>query len=222
MAKRRSSRQATAEAIAASQADEVDNTMRTYLFYDAVKIDGPKKKILEFNEAGKFMDEKDLEIFGELCEGVREVEIGSGRYGLWGHIRKTTASATHLDRILQFVVERRRRCTRCRQTRSWYEAEDVLKLYPQVRDGGPMTVSEMYLAACAHEPRDEKFQCDSDVCQNVDVEHVTQSRMIGVPNVLVVQIARQDGKRIPVAVDEQLDLHGVGSMHLIGVVYHNG
>jgi hypothetical protein len=42
--------------------------MRTYLYYDAVKIDGPKKKILEFNETDKFMDDKDLKVFNGLCE----------------------------------------------------------------------------------------------------------------------------------------------------------
>lgn len=44
--------------------------MRTYLYYDAVKIDGPKKKILEFNETDKFMDEKELKIFEGLCEAL--------------------------------------------------------------------------------------------------------------------------------------------------------
>jgi len=34
--------------------------MRSYLLYDTVKIDGPKKKILEFNEAGKFIEEKEV------------------------------------------------------------------------------------------------------------------------------------------------------------------
>jgi hypothetical protein len=34
--------------------------MRTLLYYDAVKVDGPKKKILEFNEKDQFMDAKEL------------------------------------------------------------------------------------------------------------------------------------------------------------------
>ena len=48
--------------------EEVDNTMRTLLNYDAVKIDGPKKKILEFNNELKLLDEKDLKVFDRLCE----------------------------------------------------------------------------------------------------------------------------------------------------------
>jgi len=41
--------------------------MRTSLFYDTVKIDGPKKKILEFNATHNFMNEKDLKVFEGLC-----------------------------------------------------------------------------------------------------------------------------------------------------------
>ena len=37
--------------------------MRSYLFYDAVKIDGAKKKILEFNATDNFMDDKELKSF---------------------------------------------------------------------------------------------------------------------------------------------------------------
>ena len=44
--------------------------MRTPLYYDTVKIDGAKKKILEFNEKDKFMDEKDLKNFEGLCSAL--------------------------------------------------------------------------------------------------------------------------------------------------------
>jgi hypothetical protein len=44
--------------------------MRTSLFYDTVKIDGPKKKILEFNEKEAFMDEKEVKIFEKLCSAL--------------------------------------------------------------------------------------------------------------------------------------------------------
>jgi len=50
------------------EVEEVDNTMRTILTYDTVKIDGPKKKILEFNGQQAFMDEKELKYFDGLCE----------------------------------------------------------------------------------------------------------------------------------------------------------
>lgn len=48
--------------------EEKDNTMRTVLLYDTVKIDGPKKKILEFNSAGNMLDDKQLKHFEGLCE----------------------------------------------------------------------------------------------------------------------------------------------------------
>ena len=41
--------------------------MKQFLFYEAVKIDGPKNKILEFNTADNFMDEKELKHFESLC-----------------------------------------------------------------------------------------------------------------------------------------------------------
>jgi hypothetical protein len=44
--------------------------MRSLLYYEAVKVDGPKKKILEFNETDKFMDDKDIKIFEGLCENL--------------------------------------------------------------------------------------------------------------------------------------------------------
>jgi len=37
--------------------------MRVFLFYDAIKVEGPKKKILEFNGTHNFMNEKDLKVF---------------------------------------------------------------------------------------------------------------------------------------------------------------
>ena len=44
--------------------------MRSSLFYDAVKIDGPKKKILEFNSESAFFDEKELKHFEALCQAL--------------------------------------------------------------------------------------------------------------------------------------------------------
>jgi hypothetical protein len=41
--------------------------MRQFLFYDAVKIDGPKKKLLEFNSESAFFDDKELKHFDGLC-----------------------------------------------------------------------------------------------------------------------------------------------------------
>lgn len=46
--------------------------MRTLLFYDAAKIDGPKKKLLEFNATDSFMDDKELKVFESLCEALSD------------------------------------------------------------------------------------------------------------------------------------------------------
>ena len=58
-------------------------------------------------------------------------------------------------------------------------------------------------------------------CQ-LDTTHQTQTRMMTAPNVLAIQVRRQEGARVPVAVEQQLDLPGFPLMELIGVVYHNG
>lgn len=49
------------------KANEPDNTMRTTLYYDTIKIDGPKKKILEFNASDNFLEPKELKVFEALC-----------------------------------------------------------------------------------------------------------------------------------------------------------
>ena len=46
--------------------------------------------------------------------------------------------------------------------------------------------------------------------------------MMTAPNVLAIQVRREPGARVPVAVEQQLDLPGFPLMELIGVVYHNG
>ena len=46
--------------------------------------------------------------------------------------------------------------------------------------------------------------------------------MVTAPNVLVIQIRRQEGVRAEISVEEQLELPGMPVMELVGVVYHNG
>lgn len=40
------------------------------MLYDAVKIDGPQKKILEFNAEDNFMDTKELKTFDRMCTSL--------------------------------------------------------------------------------------------------------------------------------------------------------
>ena len=141
---------------------------------------------------------------------------------MWCHVEEAPSVVTHADRIFGFVSETRRRCTRCRLVRSWYSGDNVLKVRPRMCEGGPLTVSEMYLAACACNAQVEEIVCTSEECKNAITKHVSQCRMMSVPNVLVIQVQRDAGRRIPVAVEEQLDLPGCDAMQLIGVLYHNG
>lgn len=54
------------------QANEPDNTMRQCLIYDAVKVDGPKGKILEFNSELKSLDDKELKHLDTLCDALAD------------------------------------------------------------------------------------------------------------------------------------------------------
>ena len=106
----------------------------------------------------------------------------------------------------------------CRGTvRSWYANEKVLRVSPELADGGPGTMSELYFASCA----DHETSVFCPRCQR-DASHRTQVRMMTAPNVLAIHVRRQEGARVPVAVEQQLDLPGFPLMELIGVVYHNG
>ena len=50
--------------------------MRTPLFYDNVKIEGPRKKILEINqgENGNFLDKRDLKNLDNLFNALEKKE----------------------------------------------------------------------------------------------------------------------------------------------------
>ena len=78
-------------------------------------------------------------------------------------------------------------------------------------------MSELYFASCA--VGDSLMDCPQ--CQRATT-HRTQVRMMTAPNVLAIQVRREPGARVPVAVEQQLDLPGFPLMELIGVVYHNG
>ena len=153
---------------------------------------------------------------------ARALELAAGRYGIWSGVQVNIAAATHVERLFGFVQETRNRCTVCRgSVLSYFSSERVLRVTPREVPGGPMTVAEMYMDACAP----EHIQADCDRCQLRTV-HESQSRMLTGPNVLVLQIRRgqNDGGllRTAVSVEELLSLPGLPDMELGGVVYHNG
>ena len=91
-----------------------------------------------------------------------------------------------------------KRCKDCRQgVRSWYAVETVLKLDVRTMPGGALTLAELYLGSCAAD--EETLPCEA--CGR-DTKHERQSRLMTVPNVLVVQMKRSPGAQHPVAVEE--------------------
>ena len=154
----------------------------------------------------------------QFLDRARDVEVQYDRYGLWRGLQQTHPVATQVDRLFGFVQETRRQCMECRGTvRSWYANEKILRVSPELQDGGPATMAELYLASCGqHETSVVCHQCGRDTV------HRTHVRMMTAPNVLAIHVRRQEGARVPVAVEQQLDLPGCPLMELVGVVYHNG
>ena len=82
-------------------------------------------------------------------------------------------------------------------------------------------LQELYCDYCA--PEEIEKSCPGCCGDERDrVQHVRQTRVTGVPQVLVVQLRRGSEAREPVWVEEQLRLPGLPQMQLVGVVYHNG
>ena len=73
--------------------------MRNCLYYDAVKLDGPKKKILEFVAEGKFLEEKELIHFEYLCNNLADKAK---------HVtsKMDMTQAGIMDRLLEFPVDK--------------------------------------------------------------------------------------------------------------------
>ena len=169
----------------------------------------------------EFSDAEQHDIFSffdAFLHRARSAEIDAGRYSFWGGVQHISPAATHVERLFGFVRETRRRCKACQgPVLSWFASEFVLRVETKEMRGGPLTISELYSASCA--AQDQEFRCER-CCRNT--AHDCQTRVLTAPNVLVVQVVRGRGPRVPVAVEEQLEIPGQPSMVLIGVVYHNG
>ena len=91
---------------------------------------------------------------------------------------------------------------------------------PELAGEPSLTLSELYLSSCAPQSRENAVFCEQ--CHEVTT-HQEQSRVLSAPNVLLMQVRRTPGReRVPVHVDEQLDVPGLPTMDLTGVVYHAG
>ena len=111
-----------------------------------------------------------VEFFERLCVTLREQECASMRCGHWEHIENADKLqvATHVDRVFGFVLEKRGQCATCQAgVRSWFACARVLRLHPIEKQGGPMTVSELYLNSC--QVLNEEFECAE--CKNGKAIH---------------------------------------------------
>ena len=161
-----------------------------------------------------------VEFVEKFLDSVRGMEIGAGRFGVWENEPSDRPEPTHGDRLFGFVRETRRLCTVCQRAsvRAWFTDEKVWRLVPGHVDGGALTVTEMYMKSCG--PEKVTWWCADCAA---DTEHVCQTRLRTLPNVLLFQVRRRPGEaRVPVDVEDRLELPGFAAMELLGVVYHHG
>ena len=49
--------------------------MKKFLFFDAINVDGPKKKLLEFNQESNTLNEQDLTLLDSLLELIKNKQF---------------------------------------------------------------------------------------------------------------------------------------------------
>ena len=83
-------------------------------------------------------------MLGAMCD----VEVSVGLGGL-----RSPKGVTHVDRLFGYVLESRRRCAACGNTRCTYERHFSLHLPPPLADEGKRvhTVTELFYRAAAEE-----------------------------------------------------------------------
>ena len=149
---------------------------------------------------------------------LRTNEKLAGCYGLWGHLQIDASCATHAERLFATVHETRRCCKTCSMVRVWYAMAYMWPVRAAVIAGGVQTLAEAYIKSCG--PGVDEVHCPG--C-SATTAHTVQARVMTQPNVFIVQIQRRLGApRVPIAVEEQLELPCWSTMDLVGVIYHNG
>ena len=170
-----------------------------------------------------------------LMNKAIQQECDAGRECAWNAgLMHGDCRATHLDRLLSFVVEQRKRCVVCGVCTSRCERAqslDVTAVAPTA--SSPFTVSEMILKELGVWRLDERNRAECSVCCERTI-HEMQRRLVqhAWPNSLLVCVKRGHGEnaqaegalvRHKVVVDEELSLlPGMPRMTLCGVVYHSG
>ena len=98
--------------------------------------------------AETFQGDKQHDVFEfleQFFRCVRKSEIEANRFGIWGGVKQYECVASHQERLFSFLVESRRRCSRCQScVRSWYDPHSVLRLIPKEHRSGYLSVTEMF------------------------------------------------------------------------------
>ena len=84
-----------------------------------------------------------------LLHALRDRAVSAGRSAPW----LPCHAVTHVDRLFGYVLESRRRCAACGNTRCTYERHFSLHLPPPLADEGKRvhTVTELFYRAAAEE-----------------------------------------------------------------------
>ena len=160
-----------------------------------------------------------------LLQGMAGGECEAGRVGVWAGSERGVA--THVDRLCAFVEETRRACDHCGHGVKRFGTNRMLILSLEgFSDGRSWGVSELYTKYCSK--TEVRMPCG--VCERVGGSFKEQRRLVGLPNVLMVQVRRAVSEEVGAAVcrtrvEAEREFSVMGSfesMELWGVVYHAG
>ena len=164
------------------------------------------------------------EFLQRLLDGMAAAEAKAGRVlrDPYGGAVENAPMITHLERLFSFLEERRLRCPVCHKVTQSFQRKVVLDLPLADEDAKGVTVGDLLLRYCA---KTELVQtCDG--CRSKR-DHVSQRRVVGDPNVLIVRPVRdslgtESLRRAAVRPELRLEMPGVGRVDLWAVVYHQG
>ena len=130
---------------------------------------------------------------------------------------------TTVDALFGFVWEVRCRCSRCGRSEVRFERDVLLELPMPVRSSTRHSLPDLYLQGCTPSNDQATKVCESDQCKGALANHVTQKRMLHLPQVLLVSVCREAQQethaRYPFHADDTVSLPGCGNADLVAVVY---
>jgi hypothetical protein len=130
---------------------------------------------------------------------------------------------TTVDALFGFVREARCRCSDCGRSEVRFEREMLLELPMPVRSSMRHSLPDLYLQCCTPSTDEETKVCESEQCKGALAKHVSQKRMLHLPQVLLVSVCREAQQetraRYPFHADDFPSLPGCGNAELVAVVY---